>query len=287
MADFKKDGIEISISREHSEVETDVREFFEGLEAYVAADLVRKSDGNLPMQIMIFLGGVVVSGMTWDLIKLGVSRLFKKYPKAHIVIRDQAGIMYAIKHDGKVGVVVAPDRANEFSHIRHIHGLGKHLVEETEEDRLEYRRRFDLVLAIVLAATLGLILNVFANIYYDAFLVKTTNLNSYDPLNVATLSGFFLVVAAFLQFLVYDYKNKLQMEKGFWKRYVTFLTEDFVLSRIAQRVQRVIVFFLFSYIGAVIFLVIAGLLGLIVFVGVLILSFIIMATRDRIKVKKL
>lgn len=234
----EKSKIKISISKEHASIEPDVRDFFSGLNGDIISDYTRKSTEDLPMQILIFLGGVVVSGATWDLIKFGISKLFRKYPKINITIRDGNGIMFAISKDGKVGPLVVPDRKKEFARIRNIYGLGRYLVEETDDDKLERRKRIDFVFGIVVAGIFGLIINVFSNIFYDVFLVHKINFNSYDQIYLTGLMLLLFLVLAFMQFLVYDYKNKLSLEKNFWKRYMFFLSEDFSLSRIVKVLNR-------------------------------------------------
>lgn len=237
----KENQIQIAISKENADIEPDVREFFVDLDCVITSNYIRKSTENLPMQIMVFLGGAVISGITWDLIKLGISKLFRKYPQINITIRDGSGIMFTVSKNGRVVVLVIPDRKKEFAHIRNIYGLGKYLVEETEEDKLEQRKRFDFVLGVVVAGILGLIINIFSNIFYDLFLTHKIQFSSYDPFYISILTSFLFLIIAFLQFLIYDYKNKLSLEKSFWKRYVFFLSEDFALSRFTRILNKVLI----------------------------------------------
>lgn len=234
----KENKIQIVIGKEHANIETDVKEFFSGLDSDIRSDFSRKSAEDLPIQVMIVFGGAVISGATWDLIKFGISRLFRKFHEISIVIRDGNGIMFTISKDWKVDVLVVPDRKKEFKHIRNIYGLGRYLVEETDEDKLEHRKRFDFALGIVVAGVFGLIINTFSNIFYDVFLTHKMKFNSYDQVYLTGLVLLLFLVLAFLQFLVYDYKNKLTLEKNFWKRYMFFLSEDFSLSRLAKILNR-------------------------------------------------
>jgi hypothetical protein len=112
---------------------------------------------------------------------------------------------------------------------------------DTETQRLEYRRRSDFVRGIVVAGIFGFLINVFASIYYNAFLTDTIQLSSYKvPYMVGLVIAFFAVIA-FLQFIVIDYKNDLHLEKGFWRRYFLFVTEDFAPLRYARYVQRFLI----------------------------------------------
>lgn len=119
--------IRISISREHSDTKIDIEKIFEDLNVKIDANLMRFSAEELAMQIVIFLSGAFVGGAAWDLLKLSVKKLFKKYPKVRIVIQDNSSIMYAIKDDFSVSVIVTPDRIKEFEHIRTIDDMIKYL----------------------------------------------------------------------------------------------------------------------------------------------------------------
>lgn len=272
--------IQINISREDKNIESDVKEFFSGLDSDIRSDYTRKSARDLPMQVMILLGGAIVSGVTWDLIKFGISKLFRKYPKINITIRDRNGIMFTISKDGKVGVLVVPDRKKEFSNIRNIYGLGKYLVEETEEDKLEYRKRFDFVLGIIIAGILGLIINTFSNIFYDVFLTHRVKFSSYDQFYLAILTSLLFLVLGFLQFLVYDYKNKLSLEKSFWKRYMFFLSEDFPLSRFAKILNRFFISMFLIIFNSSILITLNNYFGYTLAIAVIFVGVILLIVRD-------
>ena len=117
----------ISISKEHKENLIDIKEIFNDFDVEVDANLMRFSAEDLPMQIMIFLGGAITSGLTWDLIKSAIKKTYKQFSKARITIMDKDSIMYAIKDDFTVGVIVVPDRKKEFEHIKNFDDLTKHL----------------------------------------------------------------------------------------------------------------------------------------------------------------
>lgn len=110
--------INISVSREHKKYKKDIRDSFVGLDVNFTGNLERKSLEDLPMQVMIFLGGAFVGGAAWDILKLGIKKLFNKFSNIRIVIRDDESIMYGIKSDFSVNVVVVPDRIKEFEKIK-------------------------------------------------------------------------------------------------------------------------------------------------------------------------
>lgn len=231
-------GIVVSISSNSKDIEPCVRAAFSDLDCDINSDYYRKSAESLSTQIIIFLEGCILSGATWDLIKLGISKLFRKHNEIVFTIRDNDGIMFAIKKDWKVVALVTPNRQKEFSKIKNIHDLERYLVAETEIDKLEHRRRFDSVLGITLAGILGWLINIFSNIYYDVYLTHSTRITSYNSFQLSLLISFLFLVVAFLQFLVYDYKNELTLGKNFWLRYISFISENSPFSRIARLLNR-------------------------------------------------
>ncbi len=119
--------LQISISREHSDVKGEISEIFKDLNASVKADYVRLSESELAMQVIIFLTTAFAGGALWDVLKWSIKELYKKHPKAMVEIRDSDSIMYAVKGDLSITVIVAPDRAKEFEHINTLDDLRKHL----------------------------------------------------------------------------------------------------------------------------------------------------------------
>lgn len=230
--------ITIAISNESKDIEPHVRDAFSGLDCDVNSNYSRKSADSLPTQIMIFLGGAILSGATWDIIKFGIGKLFRRYDKITVTIRDNNGTMFTVKRDWKIVVLVVPDRQKEFSKIKNIYSLGKYLVTETEADKLEHRKRLDTVLGLAVAGILGWLINIFSNIYYDVFLTHNAKISSYNAFHLLVLLSLMFLVVAFLQFLVYDYKNELTLGKSFWVRYMFFVSEDSSLSRFARLLNK-------------------------------------------------
>lgn len=122
----KRPQLKISISREHADNQLAIEESFEDFEVNFDAGLMRFSQGDLPMQVIISLVGIFVSGVIWDIFKLSLKKLFKKFPKAQVTIRDNNAIMYSIKADFSINVIVVPDREKEFEHIKKIDDLIKY-----------------------------------------------------------------------------------------------------------------------------------------------------------------
>lgn len=127
MESNNKPKLDISISKEHKEDLAEIEEIFSDFNIKADANLMRFSAEDLPMQIIIHFGSVIASGLTWDLIKLAIKKTYKKFSKARIIIRDKNSIMYAIKNDFTVVVIVVPDRKKEFEYIKNLDDLAKYM----------------------------------------------------------------------------------------------------------------------------------------------------------------
>lgn len=103
---------------------------------------------------------------------------------------------------------------------------------------IEYKKRFDLVLGIAVAGFLSFLINIFSSIYYDVFLTHSKNISQYESNDLIIFAILFSATIAFLQFLIIDYKNEIDLKKGFWKRYLFFFMHDFVVTRAAVHVYR-------------------------------------------------
>ena len=133
MKDNNKPKLHISISKEHKENLAEIEEIFKDFNIEEGANLIRLSAEDLPMQIIIYLTGVITSGLIWDLIKSAIKRTYEKFPKAAITIRDEDSIMYTIKNDFTVVIIVVPDREKEFEHIKNFDDLTKYI--DSKNDR--------------------------------------------------------------------------------------------------------------------------------------------------------
>ncbi len=110
--------LHISLSKEHNKYQSDVVDAFKGVDVSFDGGLMRFSSGELAMQIMLAIGTGVISSAMWDVIKAGIKKLYKKFNTSRITLRDSDSIMYTIKPDFSVTVLVVPDRAKEFEHIK-------------------------------------------------------------------------------------------------------------------------------------------------------------------------
>lgn len=129
-----KPQLHISLSKEHEKNLSDVKDAFNGFDVHYAGGLMRFSEMEMAMQVIVSVGGWVVSNLAWDFIKLGIERVYQKFPRAHVTIRDDGGVMYTVKSDLSIFVVVIPDRTKEFEYIKTIDDLAAHLQNKAEED---------------------------------------------------------------------------------------------------------------------------------------------------------
>lgn len=118
--------IQISLSYEHAHYISQIKDCFRDLDIDIDPSYQRLSAGELPMQIMIYLGEFILTGVAYDLLKLGIQKVLKKFQDAKITIRHQ-GIFYTVDQAGKVFVCVIPDREKEFEHIQTIDDLISHI----------------------------------------------------------------------------------------------------------------------------------------------------------------
>lgn len=117
------ESLYISLSREHGRFQDDVKNSFGRLDVVVRADYMRFSEGDLPMQVIIFLGSAFVGGAAWDLLKLGIKNLHQKFKKVNVSVRDTESIMYSILPNGTVRTIVVPEREQEFVEVKTLDDL--------------------------------------------------------------------------------------------------------------------------------------------------------------------
>lgn len=112
--------LHILLSQEHKKYQSDIVSAFKGLDVSVDSRLIRLSAGELPIQLIISLGAWIGSNIAWDLLKLGIKNVYKKFDNVRIDVRDDKSIMYAVWPNLSVKTIVTADRAKEFEHIKTI-----------------------------------------------------------------------------------------------------------------------------------------------------------------------
>lgn len=119
--------LDISISREHEKFLPEIEAAFDGFEVHYVGGLMRFSAEELAMQVTIFLTKFFVGNIAWDLLKVGIKKIYKKFPKAYVTVRGNDSIMYTVRPDMTVNVIVTPDRWKEFEKIKSFDDLVSYL----------------------------------------------------------------------------------------------------------------------------------------------------------------
>ena len=123
--------IKILLSAEHRNYVEDIEKCFDDLNIKIEAGYVRKSIEELPMQVLIFLTGAITTGITWDLIKIGIKKVRKKFKKVGIRITGKNQNVYNINLRGQINVfLVSNGKTKVISNITSIDDLFKHLQKQ-------------------------------------------------------------------------------------------------------------------------------------------------------------
>jgi hypothetical protein len=103
-----------------------------------------------------------------------------------------------------------------------------------KEDKIEQKKRTDLVIGIAVAAVIGFVLNLLANLYYDIFITGTLTWNKVNHTQVYAITLALVGLIGLLEFFIYDYKNDLEENKGFLKRYFNYFFYNFTPGKIIR-----------------------------------------------------
>ncbi|MFC2696126.1 MAG: restriction endonuclease subunit S [Candidatus Absconditicoccaceae bacterium] len=124
-----EEEISIIISAEHADYLNEIEECFPGLT--IDPCYIRKSRGELPMKIIIFLGGAIMSGLTWDIIKLGIQKVYDKFSKKELDFSIKfENMFFSINKDGRVKAITLDHE--QFSHIKTLDDLYVYIQEKAQ-----------------------------------------------------------------------------------------------------------------------------------------------------------
>lgn len=103
-----------------------------------------------------------------------------------------------------------------------------------DKDKIEQKKRTDTVIGIAIATIAGFILNLLANLYYDLFITGATTWAKVNHPQVYGVLLALLGLIGFFEFLIFDYKNGLEVNKSFLKRYWHYFFYNFTPGKIIR-----------------------------------------------------
>lgn len=134
---INSEKIIINISKEHEKFKYDIENCFKGLDITVKVNHLRFSENSLSPSMVIMLGDVISSGLTYDLLKYGIKKIYKHFKNAQIKIEDHNLVVYVISPDNRVNALVMPDYYSEFEHIKTLDDLIIYLKDHEDSSLIE------------------------------------------------------------------------------------------------------------------------------------------------------
>lgn len=131
--------LELSLSWDLYDDREEIKKYFTDLGLEVNTwSLIKKFSQIPPSEIIIDIGKFVFWAIaTWviyDLFKIWIQKIFKKFKNTKVIVRDNHSIMYNIHIDNSVNVIVIPDRKEEFAYIKTVDDLISYLKKENEQE---------------------------------------------------------------------------------------------------------------------------------------------------------
>ncbi|XLQ19723.1 MAG: hypothetical protein ACKUBY_03970 [Candidatus Moraniibacteriota bacterium] len=108
------------------------------------------------------------------------------------------------------------------------------MTKEVQNQEKEKKDRIYAVWGIVIGSFLGLLLTLFANAYYDVFVTGNESWGTIDHRQVYSWVAMIIAIWGFLGFFIYDYKNNLNVNIAFWKRFFKYFFQKSTPSRIIR-----------------------------------------------------
>lgn len=115
-------------------------------------------------------------------------------------------------------------------------------MEPEESKRKEKIERTTFVLGIFSAGVMGFVLNIFANVYYDVLVTGDKQFSKLDQPSLIFSFLVFIFVIGFLQFLVYDYQNEINLNRPFFRRFFDYFDNVFWFTRLTRKVNKITLF---------------------------------------------
>ena len=121
-----------------------------------------------------------------------------------------------------------------------------------DKNRKEKIQRTTFVMGIFSASIISFVLNVYANIYYEIVVKGVENFSNFNPPGIIAPTIVLVLVIGFLQFLIFDYKNDMNLDRSFFKRFFDYFDKVFWLTQLTKRINKVF-WFIFKWLFIIIF----------------------------------
>lgn len=109
------------------------------------------------------------------------------------------------------------------------------------ENQKGKRERIIFVLGIVVASIIGFALNIYASLYYEVFILGTENFSIHNKAAVALPAIVLVYSYGLLSFLVYDYKNSIDINRPFFQRLFNYYENTFWPTKVTDRISRLFI----------------------------------------------
>lgn len=110
-------------------------------------------------------------------------------------------------------------------------------LNNTEKE--EKKRRFDTVFGIYIAAFVGFVLNILADIIKDWVFGEQT-FNLFQKEVIAILFLLLIVSVVFLEFFIYDFRHELSLDQKFWSRFFDYFGNKHWLSSRVTKIPKIL-----------------------------------------------
>lgn len=140
-----------------------------------------------------------------------------------------------------------------------------------QEENKEKNKRFDFTFGIIIAAVIGFLLNLLANIYYDIFIVNSLKWENIDQTQFVGILLALIGMFGFLQFFIDDYRNEFKINKSFLKRFKDYFFYQYMPGRWLRIITGI-------YLGLILFAILVGLYYLMAtFTGYIVATLVFLA----------
>lgn len=106
-------------------------------------------------------------------------------------------------------------------------------------EKEERKRRFDTVFGIYIAAVIGFILNILAEIIKD-WIFDGEVFSLFQKEVIAILVLLLIISTIFLEFFIFDFRHELSFDQKFWSRFFDYFGNKHWLSSRVAKIPKII-----------------------------------------------